>query len=541
MRFELTEAELPLNMRQFLCDVDNGKAYFSSTFQKRRFCISSTLRCLVETANTNGLVAKLDSLTASAMIDRLEKAGWSKNSIIGQKSMLRRYAYETGEGIEWALESTTTDRRPIDLVTRGSHWRPYIASVPDMTSAGVPDRVIRLLDRWLRHRAKVNHLTVDHALEFPEGISAFSDLAEVMTAIDPGNPDTESIQQARTIKRSKAKDQPKAPPYGQLPEPFLSEIKHVYAAGAQSDSRITLMATAIRRLLASAKARELKLELTMETAKAFASDLKNDAITLISEATYCDSLGAFAEQAGYPDSIVNALYKRRNARKHASKNDVRRKEIKLAENPIDLVCLAKTANKILIDAPFEENLRNRRRDFTLAGAIALLCKLQIRAKDLREGQIGKEFCRDSEGWRVDLETSKTGTRIKCRLSNCLTPYLDAVLLMDCRPEFLWKKYDERCNTPLFANPARRFRSYSEEWLRRNMTERTSHSAHIVRTLIYDYCAMDNDLDRSVARALTGHASATSAKFYEVNADRYRIEQAQRQLKAIEKSVVGQDN
>ena len=477
MRFELSEAELPLSMRQFLRDIDNGQAYFSSALQKNRFGISSTLRCLVETATTNGLVAELNSATASAMINRLEKAGWSKDSLIVQKLLLRRYAYETGEGIEWALESATSDRRPIDLVTRGSHWTPYAVLVPDMISVGVTDRVIRLLDRWLRHCAKVNQLTLDHALQFPEGISAFSDLAEVLTAIDPGSPDTEIIQQARTIKRSKAKDLPKAPPYGDLPEPFLSEIKHICSSGAQSDDRITLMATAIRRLLTSAKARDLEPVL---------------------------------------------------------------KEIKLAKNPIDLVFLAKTANEILMKAPFEENLRNRRRDFTLAGAIALLCKLPIRAKDLREGRIGKEFCRDSEGWLVDFVTSKTGTAIKGRLPDCLTPYLDTVLLMDCRPEFLWSKYDERCNSPLFANPARRFRSYSAEWLRRNMTEHTCHSAHIFRTLIYDYCAMDNDLDRSVARALTGHASATSAEFYEVNADRYRVEQAQGLLRAIEKTVGDQD-
>ncbi|SNY92321.1 hypothetical protein SAMN04515647_2576 [Cohaesibacter sp. ES.047] len=540
MRFELSEAELPLSMRQFLRDIDNGQAYFSSALQKNRFGISSTLRCLVETATKTGLVAELNSATASAMINRLKKAGWSKDSLIVQKSLLRRYAYETGEGIEWALESATSDRRPIDLVTRGSHWTPYAVLVPDMISVGVTDRVIRLLDRWLRHCAKVNQLTLDHALQFPEGISAFSDLAEVLTAIDPGSPDTEIIQQARTIKRSKAKDLPKAPPYGDLPEPFLSEIKHICSSGAQSDDRITLMATAIRRLLTSAKARDLEPVLTMDTAKAFARDLHSDPIARISEATYCDSLGAFAKQAGYPDTIVDALHKRRNARKFASRNDVRRKEIKLAKNPIDLVFLAKTANEILMKAPFEENLRNRRRDFTLAGAIALLCKLPIRAKDLREGRIGKEFCRDSEGWLVDLATSKTGTAIKGRLPDCLTPYLDAVLLMDCRPEFLWSKYDERCNSPLFANPARRFRSYSAEWLRRNMTEHTCHSAHIVRTLIYDYCAMDNDLDRSVARALVGHASATSAEFYEVNADRYRVEQAQGLLRAIEKTVGDQD-
>ena len=198
--------------------------------------------------------------------------------------------------------------------------------------------------------------------------------------------------------------------------------------------------------------------------------------------------------------------------------------------------MAQTAREILAKAPRERDIRNRRRDYTLSGAIALLCKLPLRAKDLREATIGKEFCRNSEGWLVNLETSKTGTRIEGRLADCLTPYLDAVLLMDTDPAHLWTIYDHRLGTALFANPARDWKCYEREWLRRNMTKRTGHSAHIVRTLIYDYCAINDDLDAKVAQTLVGHAHETSKKFYEVNADRYRRAQALAGLSTIEKSL-----
>ena len=540
MRFNTTEAELPIKMRRFLADIDSGRAHCAPTLQKRRAGISSTLRCLVETAQISGLEKALNEITAGAMIERLEASNWTQSSISSQKTLLRHYAYETSEGVEWALTSGSSDRRPMLLVLRTHYWAPYRALLPMLTEQGTSERIIRLADRWLRHRSKVGQLSLDHAKQFVIDAGEFSRLAAFMTALDPGNPDTRILQTAQRKRRSRAKGVTHKPAYGDLPEPFLSAMKEICrkpkALGGLSKSRIKTMGCAIRRLLRSAASRGLVSELTMDTATAFAEDLMSGKLKTISAAGYSDFLACFARHAGYPSEIGEALMQTHLALKAEANGDLRRKEIKLAQVPIDLADLAITARELLEHAPLENDIRNRRRDYTLAGAMALLCKLQIRAKDLREGEIGKEFCRDSEGWLVDLATSKTGTRISGRLAECLTPYLDAVLLMDTDPAHLWTIYDQRLGTALFANPARDWKCYECEWLRRNMTERTGHSAHIVRTLIYDYCALSDDLDAKVAQALVGHAHETSRKFYEVNADRYRRTQALADLSAIEKSL-----
>lgn len=171
----------------------------------------------------------------------------------------------------------------------------------------------------------------------------------------------------------------------------------------------------------------------------------------------------------------------------------------------------------------------------LPEAMALLCKLPIRALDVRTGMLGQEFRRDSEGWTADIVTSKTGAEIKGRLADCLTRYLDAVLLLDTHPRHLWQIYDQRIGTPLFANPARGWKAYEREWLRRNLTERTGHGPHIMRSLIYDACILDEGMDLRVAQALCGHADETSRKFYEINGDRYRRDAALKHLSRIEKS------
>lgn len=542
MKYQVTEADLPQKMRQFLKDIDAGRAHCAPSLQRRRGSVASTLRCLVETAKMKGLPLTLAAESAEAMITRLEAAGWSASSISSQKTLLRHFAYETGEGVEWALGSGASDRRPIPLVLRTHHWAPYRALLPMLTDQGISERIIRLADRWLRHRSKVAQLTLDYALQFRVDGGDLRRLAEFMSAIDPGNPDTRVLQTAQRKRRSTAKGVVHKPAYGELPEPFLSQMKKISRKprelGGMSSARVKVMGCAIRRLLRSATKRGLETRLTMETATAFAEDLVIDDLKTISAAGYCDFLGYFAKHAGYPSEIGDALLETHFALKAQAKDDLRRKEIKLAQVPIDLVDLARTARELLAQAPLEMDIRNRRRDYTLAGAIALLCKLPIRAKDLRVSVIGKEFRRDCEGWLVDMATSKTGTRIRSRLADCLTPYLDAVLLMDTDPQHLWTIYDQRLGTAFFANPARDWECYEREWLRRNMTEHTGHSAHIVRTLIYDYCALNDDLNAKVAQALVGHAHETSKKFYEINADRYRRTQALAGLSEIEKSLTG---
>ena len=130
MKYQVTEADLPQKMRQLLKDIDAGRAHCAPSLQRRRGSVASTLRCLVETAKMKGLPLTLAAESAEAMITRLEAAGWSASSISSQKTLLRHFAYETGEGVEWALGSGASDRRPIPVVLRAHHWAPYRALLP---------------------------------------------------------------------------------------------------------------------------------------------------------------------------------------------------------------------------------------------------------------------------------------------------------------------------------------------------------------------------------------------------------------------------
>lgn len=532
MKYLITEQELPPRMRRYLADVDTGRAYYAKHLRPSRHALSSAFRGLIETARHNGYAEKLSRESGMAFFDRLRTDGWQQNSLSSQAVLLRKYAFETGEGMDWALESGAFDRRPLELVFRAPHWSRFLAIQSELQKVCEPS-LIRLADRWMRWRQSMPHLDDAAMQSFKADARNLGLLAELMSTIDPENPDTIFLQQIQRKRRTAtcAKSPPQMkPPFHDLPEPFHAEMSRLASRSNRPDglstTRIELLSCVLRRLVRVTNDRQMPVELSMETATAFAEDVFDSDITTRSKANYCDALATFAKHANYPSEIRGALKETHNALKLESSSDLRRKEVALAQNPLDLVALAEIAHGRLQEAPHQDHIRTRRRDYALAGAIALLAKLPLRSLDLRTGRIGKEFLRDSEGWRVEIETSKTGTFINGRLADCLIPYLDATLLMGVGEMHLWSVYGARVGTALFGNPARGWKPFGDNWLWGNMRRLTGHGPHIARSLTYDAVVADPDLDLRVAQALCGHAHETSRHFYELNADRYRRSEAQ---------------
>ena len=540
MRYHITEADLPKRMRKFLSDIDEGKVFRTKTLRNNRTGVASVLRGLIDTARARGLPDVLNNDTAEAFIARLIEAGWQKNSLTGLKTLLRHYAYETEDGIDWALASGATDRRPLGLVFRASHWAPFRALIGDIEASFI-DREVRLVDRWLRY--KRTHVRVDEAmtLRFDVDPSTLKRLAVCMAAIDPENPETVVLQQAQRKRVHAAvgyQKKPAKPAFHDLPEPFYSEMAKLFQGDSGlSVPRLKTMCSALRRLRTACLKSSLPVDINMNTAEAYVDGLFADDLSKRSIAAYCEFLAYFAKKAGYSRVVFDALMEVHNAVKADAQTDLRRKERKLSRDPIDLVDIAVAAFTLLEGASDQDDIRNRRRDYVLAGAIALLSKLQIRTLDLRQGAVGREYIRDSEGWSVDLVTSKKGVAIKGRLAPELTRYLDAVLLMDVGEIHLWSVYTKRIGTALFGNPAQGWKPFSKNWLWLNMTERLKHGPHIVRTLIYDAVAEDPELDAAVAQALCGHGHITSKQFYEVNAPRHQRKKA---MKLLGKVAAGLD-
>ncbi len=538
MKFQISQDELPRAMRTYLQEVDAGRAFYAERLQASRHAFVSALRGLIETARCDGLPERLCTETVNAFHARLTAAGWQVGSLRSQAVLLRKYAFETGEGLDWALESGASDRRPLELVFRAPHWSRF-SSIYEELMEICDANIIRLADRWMRYESRLRVLSRDHFAGFKVDARSLGQLAELMTTIDPENPSTILLQQEQRKRRTKSRPKSKRPKrelFHDLPEPFFSEMAKVTGRAGRTQSlsraRLELLCSVLRRLSRVLAKHGRPIELTIGSAQLFAEDVFDSDLATRSKAAYCEALSCFANHAGYDGQIVSALMQTHNAFKHEAKSDVSRKEVKLAAQPLDLVSLAETAHALLQNAPIQDHIRARRRDYILAAAMALLTKLPLRAADIRAARVGHEFCRDSEGWTVSLNTSKTGSDVTGRLADELTPYLDAVLLMGVGSQHLWTVYKSRVGTALFGNPARSWEPFGKNWLFENMQKMTGHGPHVVRSLIYDAVVGDPKLDLKVAQALCGHAHETSRKFYELNADRYRREQASERLSEI---------
>ncbi|MFC3167815.1 hypothetical protein [Paracoccus fontiphilus] len=537
-RYQISETDLPKRMRQFLVDIDNGGAASVQIRQAVRPNISSALRGLIETARCLGLPDRLSQDSGAAFIGRLRRDGWTVGSIRNVENCLRKYAYATGEGMDWAIGSGRFDRRPVELVLQAPHWNKYRHILEEIKANTRPD-VIRLADRWMRHRACYLHCDEQVVRAFGMSQSSVMLIARFMAAIDPESPDNiylQQVQRKRFVEESGKEPAPLSMPYDSVAEPFRSQIEDIARKKQLSHARIKAICSAVRRLCRSCERHRLPLALNMESARAYVDDLFGEGKKPITIAGYCDFLACFAAHAGYDRVLSVELMEVQNATKLEARTALKNKEAKLARSPINLEDLAVLAYRLRRDAPDVDDLRNRRRDQVLSAAIALLAKVQLRVLDLRNAKVGHEFHRDSEGWICDILTSKSGVAIRGRLAAELTPYLDMALLGDVGEEHLWVIYQHRIGTALFGNPARNWQAYSKDWLRRNMATLTGHSPHIVRTLIYDHIAHDPALDVRVGAALCGHGHEASRKAYEVNAPARRRSRATAALEQIAKGL-----
>ena len=527
---------LPQSMSTFVRTIE-AEDVITGRKAKIHHQFASTLMGFATFCMAEGLPVQLCEDTATAYLVNLERRGLGKGSITQQRGHLRKFAYATQEGLDWALLDATTDRRPIEDVLSAPHWAPFIDAARAFLDQDRGHDALRRADRWMRFRRRYDDITVETVFAFSTAKSALQSLSYTMSLLDFGSLDNLVIEAARSKVRSIARPRAPQPRWQDVPDPLRSELllieKKAQRDWGLSPSTVEGMGAAVRRLVRSATKRDLPTVLNVETATAFAEDLYEDDIKFISGQTYCDTLERFARLSGYPNDLVSELRETTKAFAELSRGEIRRKVAALAARPLTMEDVADAAHELLMRAPEFDNSRDRRMRYDVAGAAAFLCKLPIRSLDLRSGRVGREFCRDSEGWIVDIRTSKTGTLIEGRLADCLTRYLDTVLLHDTDPVHFWEIYARRSGQPLFSNAMRGGTPRSDGWLWRTFSQMTGHGPHIMRSLVYDACARDGDLDARIASALCGHASPASGKDYEIDADRYRKEAAMRTLALID--------
>jgi hypothetical protein len=155
-------------------------------------------------------------------------------------------------------------------------------------------------------------------------------------------------------------------------------------------------------------------------------------------------------------------------------------------------------------APVASDLRARQ---TLdAACLALSIVAPRRIGDLHRIRIGKHLKRHADGWRLSILTAKTELAYdRTRLCPEVTPFLDAVILLDAPGGEFWAGYEARCapSTALFSGDGGRT-GYDELSPTKVWIRHFEIGAHIIRSLWHQLMFECEDDEQYVALALCGH-------------------------------------
>lgn len=294
---------------------------------------------------------------------------------------------------------------------------------------------------------------------------------------------------------------------------------------------------AARQLAWSAQTAGLPLEMSLEAIKAYDRDLRKRKNRASSRQIHFAGLHSFGLALGADPQLLNDLSEVAEHCGRLARADVKLKEDRLDRLP-HLAKIFDLANGLLDKA---ETVTDRRRLAALrtdAAALAVLSLVPLRNQDTllrwgshiayREGVNPMEPAASRDGYyRLDVTTSKTGSRLSGPLAPILTPFLDALILQGRHPDLLPTLRDEamKRRDPVFPKSnggMRSPRSLAASW-----RAHVGTGSIISRTRIHTLLGELGEHGVRAALALCAQSSDRTAAWYQADAlGRRRIAKSQ---------------
>lgn len=332
----------------------------------------------------------------------------------------------------------------------------------------------------------------------------------------------------------------KSLPLSEFPRHFRLAIKRLETPrkGRRRYSETSIKTTVhgVGQYLKAVQTAGLPLELSPEGLGAFIDNLDARDLKSSSRLLYLSAVQAVAKEVKYPAAERRLILEDCEIYREEMMREVPAKVRKLAAHPITLRDIAQAAVKWRDEAR-KTNTPNRRRTFfQRSGVLALLSLVPLRISDVNAIIVGEHLKRLEDGWSLTISSSKTGYRHNGPLHHSLTPYLDDLLLYGEGGPVL-PRYAQRMGSPLFATETNEHLSSRTLALSFKVATGGHHTPHIVRTLVHDALARFGAYGAQLARILCGQTSPETAKSYEINAGRIRVEKAQEILSHFQKNTL----
>jgi len=279
-------------------------------------------------------------------------------------------------------------------------------------------------------------------------------------------------------------------------------------------SVIRNLVSTLRQLAKSCANRQLPAAMTKDAVTAWREDCHGRSMKPVSMAARLKELWIFADWCDEDDDMLEHLHRMRGRYLRAATGDMKLKDAWALENPVNIGDVWVRAEDLLAASHGEMAGSAARAQAILdAACLALSVVCPLRCGDLHRIRFGTHLRRHATGWSLRITTSKTETEYdRPSLWPELTPFLDALVMLDTAQADLWRAYDEKSGQPIFSHDFGETEPYVA-WPSRCWRRHFGTGEHIVRSLWHSMMFESETDEQWIALALCGQGNGRTAQAY----------------------------
>jgi hypothetical protein len=445
----------------------------------------------------------------------------------------------------------------------------FIASQTPSSALALDGPSRRLLQRWDAHLASRAVLIPDR--EDFEAFGSISQLERLQQALNLARPSQAGpLRLALKTKRSQRwrKDHPEAEtpenrkprkrailsiPEEDLPRPWRRTLHDMRSLQTtMSDGLISLddrtppaakviksIASTLRILAKICLDHDRPIELTLETIDLWRAARFRAGNINRSIASRLKELRTFALWGDFDEEVIEQLTKLKIRYEKAARNEPKRKDRWMLSKDTRVEDVWVRASDLLEMAGAAPVGFERRANLVLdAACLALSVVCPLRCGDLHRIHFGTHLQRNADCWALEITTNKTGYAYRRpELWPELTPFLDAVVMLDMPACDFWDAYHRKAGTPLFTRDGG-ISGVAAGWPSQCWQRHFEIGEHIIRSLWHTMMFASEDDDQWIALALCGQGNGRTAKEYILKGRRKRDgRRARAKLQAQRQSIL----
>ena len=431
------------------------------------------------------------------------------------------------------------DRRDRSEILQHERWDSMIGD-PALEAITVPQ--LRILDNFLAFFEATTAryettMSKQLFLVFDKGYAAPARLRLLKHGINtvyPGHPDTLALTAAirekeraydarNSVPKPRVRTLSKSVPEEHLPPALRDAIADMRAGFCRNNMKppaegmLSTHVMKLRQLIWSARKANLSEEISPETVRAYARDLRErdlSPVTLRASLSAIDKIARYVSTTPKTLSLLSALlriYERKAAKAPKTKYQ------KLQNTGYSPVALINRATALLETAPALISPRDQHAQRNRATALALFSVMPVRLADTRL-VFGETLLWTENGYTIETCLSKTNKAWSTDVDPRLNLFIDAVILRGCDPAWLTMMRNDCLErrralfitgdgTPVGYNYV------SDQW-----RQEVGTGEHIARTILHTFLGIERGLAGvDMAKASCGQTSVGIEKEYQSNA------------------------